>query len=356
MSEHHSIIIIGAGLSGLYSAWKLHQKGHDVILLEARERTGGRILSPDYNQLGRFDMGPAWVWPNLQPRLQQLMTRLGLDVFEQYTNGDMLFEKNDRTIERYSGQSSHSHSYRLQDGSQSIVDALQANLPDTCLHLNTSVQTIHKSELKIDVLRSGEPYQYTADKIILAMPPRLVLENIKIEPALSDNIVQAWNLLSTWMASHCKMVFIYKKPFWREQKLSAEVFSHAGPLTEVYDGSPASEAFYALTAFVGLNAQQRQQISEEQLIEYCLAQLQRVFGDESQQVLSINIKDWSQEKNTCSALDLKLPAQHPHYEDNMPRSFWNNTLILAGTEVAREHGGYLEGAIESGDEAVKLCV
>ena len=43
MSEHHSVIIIGAGLSGLYTAWRLQQKKQDVVLLEARERTGGRI-------------------------------------------------------------------------------------------------------------------------------------------------------------------------------------------------------------------------------------------------------------------------------------------------------------------------
>lgn len=45
MTEHHSVIIIGAGLSGLCTAWKLHQQQQDVLLFEARERTCGRILS-----------------------------------------------------------------------------------------------------------------------------------------------------------------------------------------------------------------------------------------------------------------------------------------------------------------------
>jgi len=38
----------------------------------------------------------------------------------------------------------------------------------------------------------------------------------------------------------------------------------------------------------------------------------------------------------------------------MPRTLNNKNIILAGTEVARENGGYLEGALESADEALAL--
>lgn len=39
------IIVIGAGFSGLTTAYRLMQKGCDVVLYEARERVGGRVLS-----------------------------------------------------------------------------------------------------------------------------------------------------------------------------------------------------------------------------------------------------------------------------------------------------------------------
>src|SRR5262245_47329299 len=37
------VIVIGAGLAGLSSAYELTQVGHDVTVLEARARSGGRV-------------------------------------------------------------------------------------------------------------------------------------------------------------------------------------------------------------------------------------------------------------------------------------------------------------------------
>ena len=354
MTEHHRIIIVGAGLSGLYLAWRLQQDKHDVIVLESRNRTGGRILSADYNDTCRFDMGPAWLWPHLQPRLQQLLDRLDLKVFKQFTSGELLYEKTPSDIERYSQQSSHSQSSRIAGGSQSLVDALQSSIADSAIHLDTRVQSIHQQGLHIDAMRAGKQHVYSADKIVLALPPRITQQQISFDPGHSDQIIEAWRAIPTWMSGHSKMIFIYARPFWREQNLSGEVFSHHGPLTEIYDASPATEEVYALTSFVGLSAQQRMQLDQDELIATCMAQLLRLFGEQSQHVLDIKIKDWSQDKNTATAIDLTSPMQHPHYADDMPRAFWDNSLILAGTEVAREHGGYLEGALESADEAYSL--
>jgi monoamine oxidase len=347
MSEHHSVIIIGAGLSGLYAAWQLQQKNVDVLVLEARERVGGRILSAS-----SIDLGPAWVWPAFQPRLQALITELNINVFPQYTSGDMLYEMDAQNIQRHGGPSSHNQSYRVVGGNQVITDVLREQLSEGSIHLETAVTALSREPLTISATRSGQGVEYTADKIILALPPRLTLSSMTFSPPLDDGLVQTWNSIPTWMAGHSKMVFIYDEPFWREQGLSGEVFSRQGPLTEIYDGSPEDESFYALTSFVGLNAVQRRQVHADQLVNACMAQLERLFGEASRKVKNIHVSDWSSEPYTSTEMDLESLPQHPQYPESASRSLWDDKIILAGTEVARENGGYLEGAIESAEEAL----
>lgn len=353
MSEHHDTIIVGAGISGLYLAWRLAKTQRDVIVLEARSRPGGRILSRNFDQHGRVDMGPAWIWPALQPRMQALLDRLALPTFKQFTTGNILYETATKT-ERYAGPSAHSESYRIAGGSQQVIDTLCESLPDGCLRVNTRVNSIRRDSLSVEVMYNNTTLEYRANTIVLALPPRIAQQSMRFLPGLTPDVMDAWRAVPTWMAVHCKMLFLYDTPFWREQGLSGEVFSQVGPLSEIYDGSPVGDEVYALTAFVGLTAAQRQQLGPQGLTEASLAQLQGLFGQRSQQPLEIMIMDWSQEPETTTELDLTGPFHHPYYPDTLPRTFWENRLLLAGTEVAQQHAGYLEGALESADRIVSL--
>lgn len=84
------VLIVGGGLAGLSLADKLAREGVDFLLVEAQNRLGGRILTEDISG-GAFDLGPAWFWPG-QPRMAQLIDRLGLRYFEQYSAGDIVFQ------------------------------------------------------------------------------------------------------------------------------------------------------------------------------------------------------------------------------------------------------------------------
>ncbi|WP_366988545.1 FAD/NAD(P)-binding protein [Bacillus thuringiensis] len=99
------IVIVGAGLSGLRAASLLTAQGIECMVLEARDRIGGRVLStsdasrPD---LGRFDLGPTWFWPQYESTITNLVNELNLKTFVQYTKGEMLVERSpNKSPERY---------------------------------------------------------------------------------------------------------------------------------------------------------------------------------------------------------------------------------------------------------------
>lgn len=80
------VVVIGAGASGLAAGRRLLREGADVLLLEARDRVGGRTFSQLITPSVTVDMGAQWVAPS-QKRVLALAEELGLHVFPTYDDG-----------------------------------------------------------------------------------------------------------------------------------------------------------------------------------------------------------------------------------------------------------------------------
>ena len=90
MSGDHDAIVVGAGLAGLSAARALAAAGKDVVVLEARDRVGGRTLSQPLGR-GVFDLGGQWLGSD-QPRLSALVAELGLAMFPTHHAGRKVLE------------------------------------------------------------------------------------------------------------------------------------------------------------------------------------------------------------------------------------------------------------------------
>ncbi|MFT5571947.1 MAG: monoamine oxidase [Cryomorphaceae bacterium] len=86
------VAIIGGGISGLHTAYRLAQSGNSFQLFEAKQDLGGRIFRSKFEG-SYFDLGPSWFWPR-QSRIENLVQELGLSayVFAQRATGDALYE------------------------------------------------------------------------------------------------------------------------------------------------------------------------------------------------------------------------------------------------------------------------
>ncbi len=85
MRERADIVVVGAGLSGLHAARLLATRGRDVVVVEARDRVGGRTLARTIGR-GLFDLGGQWIGPS-QPRVNRLARELGLETFPTFARG-----------------------------------------------------------------------------------------------------------------------------------------------------------------------------------------------------------------------------------------------------------------------------
>lgn len=60
MGENRRVIVVGAGISGLAAARELVQRGYEVVVLEGRNRPGGRTVSVDMGG-AMVDIGAAFI-------------------------------------------------------------------------------------------------------------------------------------------------------------------------------------------------------------------------------------------------------------------------------------------------------
>lgn len=61
MSSKRQTVVIGAGLAGLSAARELRKNGHEVVVLEARDRVGGRIWTSSKWADWPLDLGATWI-------------------------------------------------------------------------------------------------------------------------------------------------------------------------------------------------------------------------------------------------------------------------------------------------------
>ena len=374
-SEEIDTLIIGGGLSGIYAAYLLAKQKKSLVLLEARSRLGGRILSPEHQGV-HADLGPSWYWPAMNPGITALMDMLGLEGYPQYDTGYCRFQAKGGHVETIPSYPMEPPACRIKGGMIALIQGLRDRIPENIIRLEHPVCEIQRRKGCIEVtvgFHDQAPMaRFLAAHVILALPPRLAAGSILFTPELSYDLIQAMLRASTWMAGHAKFFALYDTADWRKIGLSGQGFSQRGPMGELHDASGChasdsntldskssgnADSLFGLTGFVGIPALRRK--DKTTMIQAILPQLALMYGDTAARPVKAYYQDWAQEIYTATDYDHRSAHNHPEFLPPQGKtSFWDNTAHFAGTETAGadQMGGYLEGALVSARRAAAQII
>lgn len=354
------VAVIGAGLSGLVAARTLATSGVSVHVLEARRRVGGRTLTwhphagdPEERTADTyaFDLGATWCWPH-QHKARRLAAELRVDTFAQFQTGDAVYDAGESApAQRFLPLRLPDDSLRFVGGAQRLSERLAAELGRERLSLEVAARTVEANSGGVRVAAertNGDRVHFQACFVVVALPPRLILHSIRFAPDLPPDLKQAMEGTPTWMASAAKCVLVYADAFWRERGLSGLGISHAGPLGEIHDAATPDGLHPALFGFFTRGTDRT--LTPEARKARVVRQLSRMFGPEAAHPLRYRELDWTGELYTSTPQDARPLVEHPAYgHPAFQRAALHGRVYWAGSETASREGGYLEGAVWSGE-------
>lgn len=230
-------------------------------------------------------------------------------------------------------------------GAQAVSEGMARDL-DGDVFLNAAARRLIWTDRAVDI--DTDAGRFTARRVILACAPAMV-QQIAFSPALPA----PRRLLHQRFPNgrNTKAVVVYDRPFWRDKGLNGHVISTSGALTAALDiggAEPAQGVMIAL--FSGKASFRVDPLDAAGRRRAVLAVLAQALGPEALTPLEFHIQVWADEDWSGGASSpFLVPGQLTRYGAALRAPV--GPFHWAGTHMATEFRGYMEGALAAGEAA-----
>ncbi len=213
------VVVVGAGMSGLAAAYELDQAGHDVTVLEARDRVGGRVLTlrSPFAPGQSAEAGAARIPPEHDLTLGYAR-HFGLALDRFYPDSGLFVDvrRGERTLVPPQSFLSERPDYvKIRGGSDRLPDAFAAELGERVV-LGSPVSEVVAGSTVQTVARDGRTWE--SDRVLVTVPVPL-LSGIRFSPTLSASKTEA--MAGGFRYQSATRVFVrFRTRFWEAEDLN----------------------------------------------------------------------------------------------------------------------------------------
>jgi monoamine oxidase len=349
-------VIIGAGMSGLIAGFELLRAGHQVTILEARERSGGRVHTLyDNFENGQFaEAGASRIPSNHNITLAYIEHfELDIDPFYSRLNNYFNLQNNVSSVisaqehinqPPWPGSVNRSDYYKIRGGMANLPLALANSISDNIIYASP-VESVQQSNEGVAIHTSNNE-EYFADRV-LCTAPLPVLNKIIFTPALSNEKTLASNGGYDYTDS-TRLYTQFSERFWLNENLNGwgdtnwpeEVWQ---PTWDSGESSGIIQSYLRSSAASELDS-----FDMAQQIESVHARWQHVFPQLEEFVVTNHLHSWQKEIWTGSAYASPTLLQNTALASHI--GLMEGRIHFAGEHASQFHG-WIQGAIESGIRA-----
>ncbi|MGP3534615.1 flavin monoamine oxidase family protein [Microbacterium sp. RD1] len=139
------VVIVGAGAAGLTAANDLRAAGLSVVVLEARDRVGGRLWTDEIDG-AMLEIGGQWVSPD-QQALIDTVADLGLETYARYRDGDSVYVGPDGTVARFTGEV-----FPVSADTERVIARITARLDEMVAEIDPDRPEAHEKAAEWDAI------------------------------------------------------------------------------------------------------------------------------------------------------------------------------------------------------------